>query len=116
MKKIFVLFLLGLTACKQQNDPAKAAEAEALDYVRIVTIAASNVYTEKGQNIPPTPCTHPMFNMKKTSKFIKLNLCTVTYVSDQNYRVTALFNDSIAVLSTPEGTRRVPITDLTQGQ
>ncbi|MDO4246590.1 MAG: hypothetical protein Q4C89_11255 [Deinococcus sp.] len=107
--------LLLLTGCKREGT-AESAEAEALDYVRIVAIAASNVYTESGHSIAPTPCTHPMFNMKKTSKFLKLRRCTVTYTSDQNYRVSALFNDSIAIVSTPEGTWRVKVSDLPKDQ
>lgn len=112
MKARFWLVALLLTACKQQNDPAQAAEAEALDYVRIVAIAASNVYTETGRSIPPTPCTDHLFNMKKTSKFLRLSRCTVRFDSDQSYGVAALFNDDIAVVSDENGTRRVRVSEL----
>lgn len=103
--------LLLLTGCKREGT-AESAEAEALDYVRIVAIAASNVYTESGQSIAPTPCTHPMFNMKKTSKFLRLGRCTVRFESDQSYVVAALFNDDLAVVSDENGTRRVQGSEL----
>lgn len=112
MKHLLFLSLLLLTACKQQNDPAKAAEAEALDYVRLVSIAAINVSDDHGQPIPATRCDNPIFAMHKTTKFLKTDRCTVKVNSDQDYTVAALFNGNLAVVSDVNGTRKVKVSEL----
>ncbi|WP_291426691.1 hypothetical protein [Deinococcus sp.] len=111
MKRLVTLCLLLLTACKREGT-AQSAEAEALDYVRLVSVAASNAYTETGQPLPATPCTDPLFGMKKTTKFLKLERCVVRYDSDQSYTVAALFNKDLAVLSDVNGARRVNVDEL----
>ena len=100
-----------LTACPCQGTEAKA-EAEALDYVRLVTVAASNPYTQTGEPVPATPCTDPLFGMKKTTKFLKLEGCTVRYDTDGQYTVAAVFNADLAVSGDVNGTRRVRVADL----
>lgn len=111
MKEGLLLFLLLLTACKREAT-AQSAEAEALDYVRLVQVALSNAYYQTSRPIPPTPCTDPLFGMKKTSKFLTLNRCTASMVNDENMLVTAVFNGDLAVLGDTQGVRRVKVSEL----
>lgn len=111
LNRLLLLTLVLLTACKREGTPA-SAEAEALDYVRLVAIALSNAYDQTGQPVPPTPCTAELFGMKKTSKFLKLGRCTAKMDSNRSYLVSAVFNGDIAVMSDPAGTRRVKLADL----
>lgn len=111
MKRFLLLPLLLLTACKHQSTAA-SAEAEALDYVQVVAIAAVNVYDDHGQPIAPTTCDNPIFAMHKTTKFLKINRCNVKINSDQDYLVAALFNGNLAVVSDVNGTRKVKVSEL----
>lgn len=111
MKYLPLLVLLLLPACKREATPA-SAEAEALDYVRLVQIALSNAYYETGRAVPPTPCTSDLFGMKKTSPFLKLKTCTARMDSENTPLVVATFNDDLAILGDRSGTRRVQPNEL----
>lgn len=110
MHKWAALFLL-LTACKGAGS-GDTAEAEALDYVRLANVAISNAYYETGQPVPPTPCTDPLFGLKKTSKFLKLQRCVARKDSADSVLIAAVFNDDLAIVSDAQGTRRVKVEDL----
>lgn len=103
--------VLLLSACQRSN-AADPAEAEALDYVRLAGIAVSNAYYETGKPVPPTPCTDPLFGLKKTTNFLKLDHCTARKDSENTLLVAALFNGDIAIVSDEKGTRRVKVSEL----
>lgn len=108
---LFCAVLLLLTACKREGTDA-SAEAEALDYVKLVQVALSNAHYESGKPVPATPCTDKLFGMKKTSKFLKLKSCTAKLSSDNNFMVAATFNDDLAILGDSSGTKRVKVSEL----
>lgn len=105
-----------LTACKQDASGPSAAEAEALDYVRLVKIALSNAYYESGKPIPVTSCTDPLFGMKKTTKFLTLKSCKARMDSETTPLVLAVFDDDLTILGDAQGTRRVQISEASNGQ
>lgn len=110
------LCLLLLTACKtapaSNATNAAEAQAEALEYTRLVGVAVSNAYYESGKPVPPTPCTDPLFGMKKTSNFLKLERCTARKTSADTFLVAAVFNGDLAVLGDEKGTRIVKVSEL----
>ncbi len=129
MKKVILLSLLLLTACKPppadgtaadttQSNTAQAnaaeARAEALEYTRLVGVAVSNAYYETGKPIPPTPCTDPLFGMKRTSTFLILERCTARKDSARTFQVIAVFNKDLAVLGDEKETRVVQMSELPQ--
>ena len=111
MKRFFIVVLLVLTACKREGTPA-SAEAEALDYVRLVRVAVSNAYYESGKAVPPTDCRSDLFGMKKTSKFLTLDRCTAQTDAAGNALVTAVFNGDIGVLGDVQGVRHMKVSEL----
>lgn len=109
---LLLLPFLLLSACKNNSSGPSSAEAEALDYVKLVQIALSNAYDQTGKPVPATPCTDALFGMKKTSKFLTLNSCTAKMSSAHNSIVVATFNDDLAILGDGQGTRRVKVSEL----
>lgn len=106
----WVLILLVLVSCKKEATQS-SIEAEAMDWVRIVAIAAGNVAAQQGP-LAPMSCRDPMLRMKKPSRFLVLEHCHVEYKNDYSYQVVALFNSDVAIISDPKGTRRVSVRDL----
>lgn len=96
--KALLLPLLLLTSCKQNLSEEEAAQQAALDYVRLVNIAVSNAYYEMGKPIPPTPCTDPLFGMKRPNRLITVTRCTAQKDNADTVLIAALFNKDIAVL------------------
>lgn len=110
--KPLLVLVLSLTSCKQNLTEAEAAQQAALDYVRLVNVAVSNAYYETGKAVPPTPCTDPLFGMRKPNRLITVTRCTAQKDNADTVLITALFNKDIAVIQSGAEPRIVKPAEL----